>query len=166
MCIYMVYNKCTFIYQGIFILSTNTAPELPSELIWCSSNEKWERLVHGSEGDIYTVSYGLSKQGDPAYDYSCTCPGFKFRKSCRHIAEVKSERCGFGWSALAGRPEKMGEKCPVCGADTCVIGSTHPDNATRAAPNTPPAQPTVRPKRVQREGIKQMVLTRPKWTSF
>ena len=38
-------------------------------------------IVQGSKGAVYTVSIGRSGN-------SCTCPGFVFRKSCRHVAEA------------------------------------------------------------------------------
>ena len=38
--------------------------------------------VEGSKGNIYTI-----KLSDGAY--SCTCPGFSFRRKCRHIEGVK-----------------------------------------------------------------------------
>ena len=41
--------------------------------------------VKGSKGNIYTVKLS---QGT----YSCTCPGFGFRRKCRHITEIKNEK--------------------------------------------------------------------------
>jgi len=76
---------------------------------WCSSNEVWERQVNGSAGAIYTVTYGLKKKGKERYGYQCDCQGFRYRGSCRHINEVKAQRCGYGWSALAGNPVTMGD---------------------------------------------------------
>lgn len=37
--------------------------------------------VKGSKGDSYTVTVGSGKM-------HCTCSGFQFRKSCKHIKEV------------------------------------------------------------------------------
>lgn len=85
---------------------------------WCRSNERWSRKVIGSFGDEYTVSYG--QRGAQGYGYACSCAGFRYRKRCRHIQEVKNQRCGFGWSAVGGRPVRMGERCPVCGDATSV----------------------------------------------
>ena len=39
------------------------------------------KIVQGSKGSTYTVSTGRSGN-------SCTCPGFKFRGSCRHVADA------------------------------------------------------------------------------
>ena len=37
--------------------------------------------VKGSKGDSYTVTLGSGKM-------HCTCSGFQFRKSCKHVKEV------------------------------------------------------------------------------
>ena len=37
--------------------------------------------VKGSKGDSYTVTVGSGKM-------HCTCSGFQFRKSCKHVKEV------------------------------------------------------------------------------
>jgi hypothetical protein len=37
--------------------------------------------VKGSKGDCYTVTVGSGKM-------HCTCNGFQFRKSCKHVKEV------------------------------------------------------------------------------
>lgn len=41
--------------------------------------ETW--VVKGSRGDQYTVTRTDSK-------YTCTCPGFVFRRNCKHIKEI------------------------------------------------------------------------------
>jgi hypothetical protein len=43
--------------------------------------ETW--LVDGSRGSKYTVVRTRNK-------WDCTCPGFQFRKSCRHIQELQN----------------------------------------------------------------------------
>ena len=40
--------------------------------------------VEGSKGNMYTVKLSAGA-------YSCTCPGFGFRRKCRHIEEIKNE---------------------------------------------------------------------------
>ena len=47
-----------------------------------SDYRQW--TVKGSKGNEYLV---IRSKGQ----YNCTCPGFTFRKNCRHIAEVGSE---------------------------------------------------------------------------
>lgn len=39
--------------------------------------------IKGSKGDTYIVTVNNNS-------YNCTCSGFQFRKSCRHIAEVRA----------------------------------------------------------------------------
>lgn len=41
--------------------------------------------VQGSKGKSYTVTIGSTK--------NCTCPGFTFRGSCKHIAELEAQPC-------------------------------------------------------------------------
>lgn len=40
--------------------------------------------IRGSKGNEYLV---IRKKGQ----YNCTCPGYTYRKSCRHITEVGNE---------------------------------------------------------------------------
>lgn len=42
--------------------------------------QSWQ--VSGSRGNTYTVNRTRST-------WTCTCPGFQFRKSCRHISELR-----------------------------------------------------------------------------
>ena len=45
----------------------------------------------GSKGEKYYISQDKSQgwQG-----WSCTCPGFKFRGSCKHVAEIQQDLYG------------------------------------------------------------------------
>ena len=45
-----------------------------------TSTQSWQ--VSGSRGNTYTVNRTRSS-------WTCTCPGFQFRKSCRHISELR-----------------------------------------------------------------------------
>lgn len=47
-----------------------------------SNYKQW--TVKGSKGNDYLV---IRQKGQ----YNCTCPGFTYRKTCRHIAEVGNE---------------------------------------------------------------------------
>ena len=52
----------------------------PREAVSVPGEKSW--TIKGSKGNLYTVK--LSEGS-----YSCTCPGFSFRRKCRHIEEVK-----------------------------------------------------------------------------
>ena len=52
------------------------APDTPDPDTW---------TVQGSKGQTYTVS----REAGGGMDYSCSCPGFKFRGSCKHVAEFQ-----------------------------------------------------------------------------
>jgi len=43
--------------------------------------EEWQ--VDGSRGSVYNVIRNQSR-------WTCSCPGFQFRKNCRHITELKN----------------------------------------------------------------------------
>ena len=47
-----------------------------------SDYKQW--TVQGSKGNSYLV---IRQKGQ----YNCTCPGYTYRKSCRHIVEVGNE---------------------------------------------------------------------------
>jgi hypothetical protein len=102
-------------------------PDLTIEYhYWCKSNEFWQRKVVGSKGSEYTVLYSKAPRNSKyEYDYSCNCHAFQFGKGkfCKHIHQVKSERCGWNWEAACGssaiRPAN--KKCPKCGGELLVI---------------------------------------------
>lgn len=49
--------------------------------------DRWE--VAGSKGKTYTVS----REPGGGMDYHCTCPGYLYRNSCRHVAEFQMKHC-------------------------------------------------------------------------
>ena len=55
----------------------------PREIKPVAGEKVWQ--VEGSKGNIYTVRLSNGS-------YSCTCPGFGFRRKCRHITEIKNEK--------------------------------------------------------------------------
>lgn len=92
----------------------------------CKSVISWEReLVSKSSGKTYTISYGDAQPPSRKYthEYSCSCPAFIYRGECKHIAEAKDFRCGWGSEALAGSPCEPNEDgtCPNCGGETVVV---------------------------------------------
>ena len=57
-------------------------------------------------------------------EISCTCPGFKFRETCKHL-QLDIEECG--WNALESvEPQTLDQKknhiCPRCGSTTVDAG--------------------------------------------
>ena len=69
--------------------SDTTRDDLPRYMTWKAPSapeivpeQRW--TVTGSKGDTYTVR---SLDGQ----WSCSCPGFGFRRKCRHITEIKNE---------------------------------------------------------------------------
>ena len=83
---------------------------------WCQTNEFYGDVVRG-----YVVTYGASNPGPHQCNWHCTCKGFQFRKTCKHIEEAKADRCGYGWEAAAGSPIEMGMTCPKCGGPTSTV---------------------------------------------
>ena len=55
--------------------------DLPVSYAEPKVSERVERIVQGSKGNTYTVVKEGSK-------ITCTCPGFKFRSSCKHTQEL------------------------------------------------------------------------------
>lgn len=41
--------------------------------------------VEGSKGKIYTIT----REPGGGLNYQCTCPGYTYRGSCRHVAEMQ-----------------------------------------------------------------------------
>ena len=82
--------------QGSFMLLTPQDPRMPTRVIALSrviamqygDGQKATRVrtnsevrvwqVQGSKGNVYTVT---QRDGNK----SCTCPGFQFRKACKHV---------------------------------------------------------------------------------
>jgi len=54
----------------------------PREITPVAGEKTWS--VKGSKGNVYTVKLSEGT-------FSCTCPGFGFRRKCRHITEIKDE---------------------------------------------------------------------------
>ena len=88
----------------------------------CITAEHFHTQVTGSKGDKYDVEYGPTVSGPYEYDWSCTCPSFKFRGKCKHIEGAKKKVCGWMQFTEGGEPvEVNGEKrCPKCGEEVSV----------------------------------------------
>jgi len=65
------------------VISLNNVVSLQSNkatIKLASDYKEW--TVQGSKGNTYLVIRKENK-------YTCSCPGFTFRKNCRHMAEVR-----------------------------------------------------------------------------
>jgi len=91
----------------------------------CETNIQWGPVtVKSSSGATsYEVSWGRRYDPmDALYGWSCTCKGFQFRKTCKHVKAVEAEHLRCGWNAELDPTvdpvrNKDGELCcPECGA--------------------------------------------------
>jgi hypothetical protein len=102
-------------------------PDFNIETAWtCATNNYWEKPVKGSKGDLYVVHWGRLSEArimetGAQHGWQCTCRGYQFRGTCRHISQVKDggERCGWN-SEMEPTAECAhdgdGEPCcPECG---------------------------------------------------
>ena len=103
--------------------------DLTTEYFWhCITAEHWHRVVTGSRGTDYQVSYGATPRGEYSYDYNCSCHAFKFGggKHCKHIEEVKSQNVHCRWMQFHDGNdvvEKDGKNsCPNCGLEVRSMG--------------------------------------------
>ena len=71
-----------FKHQRPFICSECLDKEQRSENIKSLNKREYNFLSHSVVGKSYTVT----QQGQ---NYKCDCPGFKFKKKCRHIPKAK-----------------------------------------------------------------------------
>jgi len=80
--------------------------------VTCPSNFNWSQSFFGSTGR-HTVSFN-QRDG-----ISCTCDGFRYRKTCKHVNDpaILKAQCGWGADAFANviYHEKF---CPECGERT------------------------------------------------
>ena len=91
-------------------------PDLTIEYMYqCESLTRTS--VTGSKGDTYHL-YNHRGRG-----WQCTCKGFQFRGTCKHVKQVEAEGCQWHQFTHDGEPvEVNGEKvCPECGAPVEVI---------------------------------------------
>ena len=90
----------------------------------CLSNIK-DQMEFKSMSDpdkVYVAVYG-DHYGARYHDWECNCPGFKFRKTCKHVEIAESKRCAWNEGAYMGSPEPEPDdnRCPDCGGETHVI---------------------------------------------
>lgn len=103
---------------------------------YCSSLDGWSKEVPSSKGngDTYKISFGRlhgdeeERQGC-THGWTCTCKGFKYRGTCRHVKDAQTDPdwCGWHGNGDVGRqnPDRSEDPdhdeedtCPVCGRVT------------------------------------------------
>ena len=101
-------------------------PDLTEHVTWwCMTNESFGPVSvesSSTEGKFYTVSWGPSYSSESQFGPKCTCPGFLFRKKCKHADKVSSRDSGgkrCGWNAtlevVSIECESNDEpRCPDC----------------------------------------------------
>ena len=69
--------------QPFRVISTKHIVESGEVVVTKTAEEVQTWTIQGSRGNEYTVM----RTGN---GYSCTCPGFTFRKSCKHLSQVEA----------------------------------------------------------------------------
>lgn len=104
-------------------------PDLTTEYATaCQTNREWQGTITGSTGTEYTVRWerDYSPRRTCDYHYTCSCPGFTNRGSCKHVRELEAQdihdrdsrtRCGWDdrWDADGANDDGS---CPCCGGPT------------------------------------------------
>lgn len=73
-----------------------------------------------TRGAIFNVG-GYKQEYCPRdqYDWFCTCKGFQFRHTCKHVIEAKKLFCG--WNSMwDDETQTEDHVCPRCGGETTI----------------------------------------------
>jgi hypothetical protein len=112
-------------------------PDLDIVPSWtCNTNIHWSHEVESHRGGTkYTVRFEHRPWPHTVqYDYTCTCPSFRFgnsntwskEKACKHIEQVMEHRCGWNGelepTAEVDRDEDDQPCCPECAGPVTAMG--------------------------------------------
>ncbi len=81
----------------------------------CESARVWSTTVEGITGR-HTVTW---EPGSEGWNYRCTCKGFRFRRSCRHVEEARKQHCN--WNGFV-KGVSEAQECPKCGGPVFIQG--------------------------------------------
>lgn len=84
----------------------------------CASVMQWEGRVNG-----HVVRWEKAPSGAYQMRYVCDCPGFRYRRECRHLKVADTLRCKWGEDAFSGSPSQPNAdgSCPDCGGPTVPV---------------------------------------------
>lgn len=83
-------------------------------------NIEYVPVCSTTRGAIFNIG-GYKQEYSPRdrYEWSCTCKGFQFRHTCKHITEAAKSMCS--WNSMWDEETQTVEGvCPRCGADTVI----------------------------------------------
>lgn len=85
----------------------------------CRNTLKSAEVESSKGGKFYKVTVSLDGKLD-----NCTCPGFGYRRRCRHVDELRLQLCG--WDEQTGEEvqtpqQEMEAICPRCKGETTII---------------------------------------------
>jgi hypothetical protein len=85
----------------------------------CATLDKSDKFKSSSGHGTYETHVHVNEDQD-----SCTCPGFQYRRKCKHVTELRSRLCGWNeqFSEEVQTPQQEMEGiCPKCGGETFVF---------------------------------------------
>lgn len=85
------------------------------QMVQCKSWSTWTKEVTGKSGETYVISHGLTPWANYQYGMECTCKGFQFRKTCKHVKQAESENECCLWHQQYDGGYLGDGKCPKCG---------------------------------------------------
>jgi uncharacterized Zn finger protein len=93
---------------------------LTIETFWvCIERETVSVKVEGSKGNSYRVEWSKYR-GNRGPGWECSCFGYKFRGTCKHIEKVEKQyNCNWHQQFESGEP--IDGKCPRCNGEVQAV---------------------------------------------